>query len=770
MIKHSIRSLFVILVLIWLPFDLNFTSKFIPPKILNEAEISSELKSKNIVVLITIDGMLASCLNFSNTPFLFQKIQEGGRMGFSWTKAPTESRPAHQAILGGFWEDPSNIFRFWTKSNGKDDHIFNNGQNFLALGGPDVVGHFAGNKVKSKIKSYPLSDYKTVRDTTDLDRWVLHELKMENYLRDYKFIFCHLAGVDTTGHRHGSTSQVYRHSVKEADEIVKEIVELFPVEKTNFIVMSDHGFAIKPEFSQRHDLDYLEAKKVPLVLWGPELNRKDLNVGPEVPNQSHVNICGLICSLLGIPLPKDYSGDFNLIEIVNISPERKITLIAMYVNNLLYQLEAGIKKSFGLTSFKFSNSANFFKKNTKELEEAMKTQPNSYNEIQRMLKVSGKKIAFLLDFWHSRLKIIALFICIWIGFILINQSDEENLEFSKFAPNRLGLFAGIFLFFLNLILSTPPVYYIISFSIFLTVCTLKFERFQFNLSMTNVLDYFIEYSTLLLFIWPSSVISILLLYKQFRYTPAEIGLIFSSLASHYVNRVYPSNFLDLATKIAAASAHIHLNNSKVKMVKRINLSVILGIFIFLASTFQFIRILTMACLLIIWILDKRNFFKNFNFGFRAVELIPILYCSMVNSQLALLSLFIIPILNRNIQSDGEILIRAGGKEPRKGISKVFHFWAIQSLLLFPDGLEKSVTDWIIRILAIITLEIPFDNQYQYWAFGPVFSLWAMKTVDEQWRSMTFMLVRHFYIVLVPFLFKPLNCIFNKFSTLFEKRN
>lgn len=113
MIKHVVISLFLACILIWLPFDLHFKSPFIPTERLNGSVLSKLEKPNNRVVLITIDGMLANGVNFSSSPFLFKKIQEGGRMGYSWTKAPTESRPAHQAILGGFWEDPSDIFRLW---------------------------------------------------------------------------------------------------------------------------------------------------------------------------------------------------------------------------------------------------------------------------------------------------------------------------------------------------------------------------------------------------------------------------------------------------------------------------------------------------------------------------------------------------------------------------------------------------------------------------------------------------------------------------------
>src|SRR5438105_3991075 len=137
MIKNAIVSFLLVCLLLWLPFDLQFKSPFIPIERL-KVKVSPEGNQANRVVLITVDGMIAKSMKFNITPFLFQKIQDGGRMGYSWTKAPVESRPAHQAILGGFWEDPSNILRLWRRSKGNEDHILKIIPNVLALGGPDV--------------------------------------------------------------------------------------------------------------------------------------------------------------------------------------------------------------------------------------------------------------------------------------------------------------------------------------------------------------------------------------------------------------------------------------------------------------------------------------------------------------------------------------------------------------------------------------------------------------------------------------------------------
>ena len=350
---------------------------------------------------------------------------------------------------------------------------------------------------------------------------------------------------------------------------------------------------------------------------------------------------------------------------------------------------------------------------------------------------------------------------------------KMTLELSYSNSNIASLLTGLFLLLVNLYLSAPAIYYIISLFLLVIVSSLTIKMTNFKLSKPKVVEAFIEYSSIFLISNPAFVLFILAMYlNHFKFRPIEIVSLFLSLASYYIHFFFPLNFFEFGAKLIAVSAYIFLNMSGEKLLSsKQDLLIFLGSFAFLTLTslLPMLRIHAMTILLLFWIASKRKLITNPLPGFKQFGLAPILICALVNSQLTYLCLFIVLTFER-LNQDNDVPISTSTKSHIPQKNDVFCFWALQALIFFPNGFGQSLSDFAIRISALITLEFSLNSDGHYWAFGPVITLFMMKTSDEQWSSMTLMLIRHIYVVLFPFLVKPLIFIFNNYSFFSWNKN
>lgn len=141
-----------------------------------------------------------------------------GRWGISNTQVPTESRPGHVALVAGFYEDPSAVFKGWKENPVDFDSVFNQTTYTWSWGTYDIVNIFTKGITTDHIAIEDFDPYSesfsTDKNTTHLDAWVFHKVKdffanaknneiiQEKLQRDKIVFFLHLLGTDTAGHTH----------------------------------------------------------------------------------------------------------------------------------------------------------------------------------------------------------------------------------------------------------------------------------------------------------------------------------------------------------------------------------------------------------------------------------------------------------------------------------------------------------------------------------------------------------------------------------------
>ena len=266
----------------------------------------------------------------------------GGAWGVSHARAPTESRPGHVALLGGFYEDPSAITKGWSANPVEFDHLVNQSNNAWAWGRAERGAAVRRRRRRSETVLLRRDAGRFLRARNDhgaLDEWVFDRVvrflesngvegssESDALDGDGNVFLLHLLGLDSSGHAHKPHSSEYFENIRIVDEGVRRVeaafVERFGDDgKTAFVFTADHGMSNKGA----HGDGDPGCTETPLVVWGagvasgsqkvagacrgtPE-TPKDWGMDPETRcDVDQADVAPLGATLIGFPPPRHNSG------------------------------------------------------------------------------------------------------------------------------------------------------------------------------------------------------------------------------------------------------------------------------------------------------------------------------------------------------------------------------------------------------------------------------------------------------------------------------
>ncbi|KAK2719680.1 hypothetical protein QYM36_005231 [Artemia franciscana] len=363
-------SLIIHILFLAVSFDIHFTSPVVQNVSSHSWKKTGEAKR---LVLIIADGLRFDTFWKANTLHLHNIGTTRGVWGRSRTQLPTESRTGHVAVIGGFYEDPSAIFKGWKENPVDFDSVFNRSRYTWSWGSPDILRIFSkGHNVDHIFTdSYsPEDEDFTGTNAYKLDEWVF--IKFKDFLssaqknatlqqmvrRDKVVFFLHLLGLDTNGHSKKPHSREYLENLRFVDDHVKELEDqvnnFYGDNATAFLFTSDHGMT---DWGSHGAGDPSETD-TPFVAWGAGFYK------PKIPSLSlhsvrrdcnQVDLTPLMSAVLGINFPVNSKGFLRAEHLVD---DMKYRAIAMLGNaEQMYEQFKSLEEKKKATTYSFTFSA-----------------------------------------------------------------------------------------------------------------------------------------------------------------------------------------------------------------------------------------------------------------------------------------------------------------------------------------------------------------------------------------------------------------------------
>eukprot|EP01135_Chromosphaera_perkinsii_P011111 Nk52_evm20s2340 gene=Nk52_evmTU20s2340 len=357
-----------------------------------ELNVSVSAPAKRVVLFVA-DGLRADKFfemdhnGKTRAPYLREKIEQKGTWGISHTRVPTESRPGHVALIGGFYEDVSAVTRGWKENPTNFDSVFNESRYTWSWGSPDIVPMFSRDDfmkthIFTEVYEAEEEDFAGA-DASQLDTWVFDKVtgffegakKNESLAAqlqgDKNVFFLHLLGIDTNGHAHLPYSHEYLDNIKVVDKGIEKMVQViedyFGDKSTAYVFTSDHGMSNTGSHGGGHP----DETQTPILAWGAGVTEPVARKTNEMCGHDSLStewrlahlcrrdikqadVAALMTGLIGSPFPVHNVGVLPL-EYLDAGDEYRMT--ALYANTLQilaqYQKKALLKENSRLYFYPF---------------------------------------------------------------------------------------------------------------------------------------------------------------------------------------------------------------------------------------------------------------------------------------------------------------------------------------------------------------------------------------------------------------------------------
>eukprot|EP01105_Mastigella_eilhardi_P021110 TRINITY_DN5080_c0_g1_i1.p1 TRINITY_DN5080_c0_g1~~TRINITY_DN5080_c0_g1_i1.p1 ORF type:complete len:1020 (+),score=190.71 TRINITY_DN5080_c0_g1_i1:334-3060(+) len=379
---------------------------------------------------------------------------------------PTESRPCHVAMCGGFYEDASAVTKGWKENPVEFDSVFNESTHSWAIGAPDVVQLFRGPRVT--VLAYPPNYIDFAKDALIQDTWVRDTLQRDVFggstysaLLDQprNVFFLHFLATDTIGHAFKPRSPQYQGHVSVLDHIVFDVYSLFERvfndSSTAYLFTADHGMSDKGSHGDGEPAN----TRTPYVTWGAGVRHP---IPPDAPDCKHVadspaswhvdhlcrhdvqqaDLAALMASLSGIPFPMNGVGVVP-VGILSIDEGRKTEALLNNARQMFAQYTKKHDEKELLTTFFFEYPRLTVEEGSRELEAiASLAHARDYAEAQRRSQKLIETALDGLDYFQTYDKglLQAVVVCGYAGWLLFLATfvTQRYCDTSRVESGRLA--------------------------------------------------------------------------------------------------------------------------------------------------------------------------------------------------------------------------------------------------------------------------------------------------------------------------------------------
>lgn len=320
-LKISILGLFAQVILLLSIFDIYFKSPIISG--IPDQNVDYNPPADRLVLFVG-DGLRADTFynyaNGSSSLYFKNLLKTSATYGICHTRVPTESRPGHIALIAGFYEDPSAIFKGWKDNIVEFDSVFNKSDTTISWGSPDIVSMFKKGAIAGNVHTYTydpeLQDFSGKNGSSViLSEWVFNKVKLffdesksdeiirRRLMKKKLVLFLHLLGTDVSGHIDKPNSKEYLENLIYIEKGIKEIEQIlesyYNDNRTAYVFTSDHGMT---NWGSHGDGSVSETE-VPIVTWGAGLSYAKKNSVSLPVNINQADVAPLMATLIGVPIP-----------------------------------------------------------------------------------------------------------------------------------------------------------------------------------------------------------------------------------------------------------------------------------------------------------------------------------------------------------------------------------------------------------------------------------------------------------------------------------